>query len=623
MKAKHAMPVFLFFAFILFSSSLALAQDKAGSRYALVIGNGNYTELSHLRNAKNDAEDMAAALRDLAFEVTMLLDASQPAMEDALARLADKLASAPDSIGLFYFAGHGVQAEGVNYLIPADSRIPSEAYLKTKAFSLQSVLDSFKRANNALNIVILDACRDNPYQWARSGTRGLAVIPSQPVGSIIVYATSAGDVALDGQGRNGVFTGELLKYLRNPELEINEVFKRTGAAVQKATGGKQNPAIYSQYFGNIYLAAPSQLRPSQVALTPPAVQKKYGTALVSTVSAGSLFIDGIKMESIRAGGQLELSRLESGTYSFEMQYQTGERERKQVQIDPDTRTLVTFSWKPEVVITSPVQSPQGQYQKEGELLVLTIPGSEMQTGLRVQIQMRLIQPGTFLMGSRVDEQDRDDDEGPVHEVEITKPFYMGIYEVTQAQYGAVMGSNPSQFKGMDRPVENLTKANIDEFIERLNTMGIGKFRLPTEAEWEYACRAGTRTRFPWGDDPSYSLLDEYAWWNDTVTHPVGQKKPNPWGLYDMHGNVWEMCADGYGPYPPGRLVDPINIGTSIYKVCRGGSVESPGSSRPPSKSSYISYRKNIEQVIPQTMRSANRDYGEGPLVGFRLVREVD
>jgi len=248
--------------------------------------------------------------------------------------------------------------------------------------------------------------------------------------------------------------------------------------------------------------------------------------LVSTVSAGSLFIDGIKMESIRAGGQLELSRLESGTYSFEMQYQTGERERKQVQIDPDTRTLVTFSWKPEVVITSPVQSPQGQYQKEGELLVLTIPGSEMQTGLRVQIQMRLIQPGTFLMGSRVDEQDRDDDEGPVHEVEITKPFYMGIYEVTQAQYGAVMGSNPSEFKGMDRPVENLTKANIDEFIKRLNTMGIGKFRLPTEAEWEYACRAGTRTRFPWGDDPSYSLLDEYAWWNDTVTHPVGQKKPN-------------------------------------------------------------------------------------------------
>jgi len=111
--------------------------------------------------------------------------------------------------------------------------------------------------------------------------------------------------------------------------------------------------------------------------------------------------------------------------ALKMQYQTGERERKQVQIDPDTKTSVAFSWKPEVVITSSVQSPQGQYQKEGELLVLTIPGSEMQTGLRVQIQMWLIQPGTFFMGSRVDEQDRDDDEGPVHEVEITKPFYIG------------------------------------------------------------------------------------------------------------------------------------------------------------------------------------------------------
>jgi formylglycine-generating enzyme required for sulfatase activity len=306
-----------------------------------------------------------------------------------------------------------------------------------------------------------------------------------------------------------------------------------------------------------------------------------------------------------------------------------------VQIDPDTRTLVTFSWKPEVVITSPVQSPQGQYQKEGELLVLTIPGSEMQTGLRVQIQMRLIHPGTFLRGSRVDEQDRDDDEGPVHEVEITKPFYMGIYEVTQAQYGAVMGSNPSQFKGMDRPVENLTKANIDEFIERLNTMGIGKFRLPTEAEWEYACRAGTRTRFPWGDDPSYSLLDEYAWWNDTVTHPVGQKKPNPWGLYDMHGNVWEMCVDTYGTYPPGRHVDPINIERYKSNVCRGGSVvagtskysyediSAKANGTIAYRSSYIWYGEFIKQIIPKTMRSANRDYGEGRLVGFRLVREVD
>jgi len=193
------------------------------------------------------------------------------------------------------------------------------------------------------------------------------------------------------------------------------------------------------------------------------------------------------------------------------------------------------------------------------------------------LEMVLIPSGTFTMGSPDNEDGRSSNEGPQHKVTITQPFYLGKYEVTQAQYQTVMGSNPSFFKGNNLPVDNVSFGDpwddCQTFIQKLNQMRQGTFRLPTEAEWEYACRAGTTTRFYWGDDPNYSQIGQYAWYvsnSSSKTHEVGTKLPNAWGLFDMSGNVNEWCQDWYGGYSSNDQVDPIDQQSGSYRVLRGG-----------------------------------------------------
>jgi len=237
----------------MFAQERAPASDGL-SRVALVIGNGNYEGTTKLNNPGNDATDIGDMLSRLDFDVDVLTDADLYTMEDAVLRFRDKLSDSPDSVGFFYYAGHGVQSNGENYLIPVDARLNSESLLRTRAIPLQFVLDSLGEARNRLNIIVLDACRDNPFSWARSGARGLAVVGHLPPASIVVYSTSAGKVAQDGTGRNGAFTEELLKHLPTPGLDITEVLRRTGEGVQKKTDGIQIPAIYSQFFGFLQLA---------------------------------------------------------------------------------------------------------------------------------------------------------------------------------------------------------------------------------------------------------------------------------------------------------------------------------------------------------------------------------
>ena len=245
----------------------------ASQKYALVIGNGAYTGLSRLTNPVHDAVDVASVLEQLGFSVEQVLDASLEDMESAVFRLRDRLGTNNNSYGFFFYAGHGVQSGGENFLIPVDANIPSEAFLRNRSLSVQVVLDELNYAGNALNVVVLDACRDNPFGWSRAGNRGLAIITRQPADSIVVYATSAGQVASDGAGRNGLFTSQLLNNLGDPSLEVNEVFIRTGADVSAVSGRRQIPAIYNQFFGRAYLAgtpgqAGTERRPSGTLFVP-------------------------------------------------------------------------------------------------------------------------------------------------------------------------------------------------------------------------------------------------------------------------------------------------------------------------------------------------------------------
>lgn len=239
----------------------------------------------------------------------------------------------------------------------------------------------------------------------------------------------------------------------------------------------------------------------------------------------------------------------------------------------------------------------------------------------------LLPSGKFIMGSPSEEQGRYDREGPIneypiHEVTIKKSFYIGIYTVTQSQWKRILGSSPSSFNGDNLPVEKVSWDDAQRFIKKLNQDEMtNKYRLPSESEWEYACRAGTQTSYYFGDDEN--TLGEYAWYNGyarekelsikgdkilsgKTTHPVGEKKPNPWGLYDMHGNVYEWCQDiyhqNYNNAPSDGSV--WEKGNSVSRVIRGGSWYSPAS--------YC--RSAVRKNDYSSKRVEN--------IGFRLVRDV-
>jgi len=186
----------------------------------------------------------------------------------------------------------------------------------------------------------------------------------------------------------------------------------------------------------------------------------------------------------------------------------------------------------------------------------------------IHMEFVLVPAGAFKMGSATG----DSDERPVHQVTISKAFYLGKYEVTQSQWQAVMGTNPSAFPSdPKRPVDQVSWDEAQAFINKLNAMeGVKLYRLPTEAEWEYAARAGSTTIYSFGNDPKQ--LGDYAWYRGNAehhSHPVGQKQPNTWGLHDMLGNVWEWVHDWEGKYPAGPVTDPKGAESGTYHMRRG------------------------------------------------------
>ncbi len=228
---------------------ISLQAKRKNYRAALIIGNSNYKD-SPLKNSANDARDMTSILKGVGFDVTIKINASQREMENAVRQFGKKIRQG--GAGLFYYAGHGIQVNGRNYLIPIDATIESEADVKYEAVDAGLVLGKMEDAGNDLNIVILDACRNNPFARSfRSNIKGLARMDA-PKGSIVAYATAPGSVAADGNQRNGIYTKHLMKNMKKPGLTIEQVLKQVRVAVARETANKQIPWESSSLMGNFY-----------------------------------------------------------------------------------------------------------------------------------------------------------------------------------------------------------------------------------------------------------------------------------------------------------------------------------------------------------------------------------
>ncbi len=268
-------------AFLAWRVADAAAAAAPERRIALVIGNGAYAS-GPLRNPTNDAQLMAETLAAVGFEVISRRDADQATMKRAIQEFGARLeAAGPQAVGLFYYAGHGVQLAGRNYLIPTRARIDREGDVDIEAVSADWVLDQMRFARNRLNLVILDACRNNPFvRSLRSADRGLARMDA-PAGILIAYSTAPGDVAADGEGRNSPYSAALSQAIRESREPVEQVFKRTRLAVRAATSDRQTPWEASSLTGDFFFAegaadarpqpAPSPARPPAVSLALPPV----------------------------------------------------------------------------------------------------------------------------------------------------------------------------------------------------------------------------------------------------------------------------------------------------------------------------------------------------------------
>ncbi len=577
-------------------------QDDSGqARYALVIGNAKY-RASPLRNSVNDATDIASALRSSGFKVTLLKNGSHRQMKKAIKKFGRNLSNG--GVGLFYFAGHGLQVDGHNYLVPIGADLDTESEVEYEAIDAGRVLGQMEDAGNDVNIVILDACRNNPYARSfRSARKGLAQMDA-PTGSIVAYSTAPGSVAADGHGRNGVYTKHLLKYMRQENLTIGQLLMQVRKGVLRETGKKQIPWESSSLTGNFYFRGGGV----QVVASSP-IHQGSGT------DRDALFWQSINASTDPAMFQAYLDQFPNGTFAslaslkLSQLQQVREQSSLTVRSQPQSARIRILNINP--AYKAGMKLAPARYHLEvsargyeTKTQWFELPASEdYELAVRLKqikakgpkkgdtytdpttgIQFVYIPKGCYQMGS----SNGGSDEKPVHEV-CVDGFYMGKYEVTQGQYQAIMGKNPSKFKsGNNYPVEQVSWHDAQSFIKKLKQQTGKTYRLPTEAEWEYAARGGTTTMYYWGNQPS---CHKALYGNDPgseddkcisivrrkgltlgSTVSVGRYPANPFGLYDMTGNVWEWCSDWYDSsyYGSSPRQNPQGPSSGSYRVVRGG-----------------------------------------------------
>ena len=259
------------FLFVLSSPQLSLASPE--KRVALVIGNAEY-RFSPLSNPANDADDMAAALQQCGFSVIKTINATRKEMRRSIRKFGKEIAD-EDAVGLFYYSGHAIQVDGENYMIPIGASVYAQDEIEDECLKVSAVLRKMETASNKLNIIILDACRDNPFgRGFRTGTSGLAKMDA-PIGSIYAFSTAPGSVAADGAGRNGLYTSELLEHILTPGLEIGQLFRLVRVEVMAASNNNQVPWESSSLTGSFFFNPGRGIAvKDRPAYSPPKTRKK-------------------------------------------------------------------------------------------------------------------------------------------------------------------------------------------------------------------------------------------------------------------------------------------------------------------------------------------------------------
>lgn len=550
-------------------SGVSFAQPKE-NRVALVIGNSGYKS-APLRNPTNDARDMAAKLKGMGFTVIERNNLTVKQIGGTLREFRSKLT--PGSVALVFYAGHGVQIKGENYLPAVDADISSEEDVPTQSLAVRQIMDVLGDAKTRLNLVFLDACRNNPYARSfRSASDGLNRV-NAPSGTLISFATRPGSVASDGTGRNGLYTGALLEQMNNQSQPIEQVLKKVVSKVKAASNSQQEPWMEGSIEGEFCFGECGK----QVAQS--GVDNEL--ALWQSVK------DSRDVNEVRA----YLEQFPRGFFAGVARARVASLEKAGPQVAVGKPPQATAP-----ILNQPAFRA-GSVFKDCE----DCP------------EMVVIPAGTFMMGSKIDPfaanpptAEEHAEEQPQHAVSITS-FALGKFEVTQEQWYTFMGNLPSNFKGRPLPVEQVSWSDAQEFINRINTKTGHNYRLPSEAEWEYAARAGSQTEYSFGDDPNQ--LSQFSWFvgsSNNKSHPVGEKIPNSFGLHDMHGNVWEWTQDCWNGNYSGAPADGNAwiTGDCSQRIVRGGSWFSN----------------------PNLLRAAfrNRDSPtyRGIVIGFRVARSL-
>jgi hypothetical protein len=623
--------------FLLFAAFVAFGQQDKPTlltpqkRIALVIGNSDYLYAPRLASPTVDAQAMAKALQEVGFEVLTLTDASLQEMEVYLDSFTIRVERDSFPVALCYYTGHGLQVNGENYLIPVDAEIRRESDVKHQCMNAQWLIDRMEEARALTKIVLLDACRNNPFHksWSKSVTSNGLAFMQAPAGTFIGFSTAPGTVAYDGSGQNSPYTKGILENLKTPNLEINQVFNRVCKSTQQWAsnqGFSQVPFTSSSLSGDFYFLL-EEGSPQLALLQQESGSKGTNETTVAPASQSKKRgrdsdFDGVSDDADECPTEYGTLRGcpdsdkdgiadhkdkcpdEPGTEANKgcpVRDSDGDGVADAVDKCPDKQGTKDWQGCPD---SDGDGVPDHRDECPGILGVAAKKGcpEDIETIADALVGTFVkIKGGEFEMGN----ENGDSIEKPVHRVFLSD-FYIGQAEVTQAQWKAVMGSDPSRFNNCDHcPVEQISWNEIQSFLQKLNSSSGVNYRLPTEAEWEYAARGGAHSKgYIYAGSNN---IDEVAWYNGNAgnqTHPVKGKAPNELYLYDMTGNVFEWCSDWYGSYPDGSQTNPSGATHGYGRVFRGGSLFFP------------------PKFCHNTLRGYDRPTGRSPDLGFRLARSV-